>query len=267
MRADVFLCRNGYCESRSRAQACIKGGLLYVNGKRIDKCSEEIGQDDKAELKGQIHPYVGRGGVKLEHALKEFGIDPSGLTCVDIGASTGGFTDVLLRNGAKKVIAVDCGRGQLHQSLLCDARVINMEGFNARELSHDVLGERCELAVMDVSFISQTLLHGAVSDIIKDGAHFITLIKPQFEAGRSGIGKNGIVKDKSVQRDAVIKVTESAAEHGLALCGITLSPIAGGDGNTEFLACFKLGGEKKTERAALELRINELLKTVTGKKR
>ena len=245
MRADVFLYEKGYCESRTKAAAACKEGRLFVNGKNITKSSFEINEGDEVELKAGGLRYVGRGGLKMEGAINAFGLEVGGMTCVDIGASTGGFTDCLLQNGAKKVYAVDCGSGQLHSSLLKNERVVNIENFNARELDAETLGEKCDLAVMDVSFISQTLIHGAVRRVLKDGGLFVTLIKPQFEAGKSALGKGGIVKDEKARKNACKAVILSAEGVGFSLKGLTLSPISGGDGNVEYLALFVLSENEK----------------------
>lgn len=245
MRADVFLYEKGYCESRTKAAAACKEGRLFVNGKNITKSSFEINEGDEIELKDGGLRYVGRGGLKMEGAINAFGLEVGGMTCVDIGASTGGFTDCLLQNGAKRVYAVDCGSGQLHPSLLKDERVVNIENFNARELDDETLGEKCDLAVMDVSFISQTLIHGAVRRVLKDGGQFVTLIKPQFEAGKSALGKGGIVKDEKARKNACKAVILSAEGVGFVLKGLTLSPISGGDGNVEYLALFVLSENEK----------------------
>ena len=238
MRADIYLHTRGYCESRSRASSDIKSGCLYVNGKNIKKNSFEISDGDTVELRGRSTVYVGRGGDKLEKALTEFCIDIKGTVCADIGASTGGFTDCLLRHGAVKVYAVDCGCGQLHPSLRSDPRVKNIEKFNARLLTPDTFGEKCDVAVMDVSFISQTAIIPAVVRVLKDGGKLITLIKPQFECGKEHIGKNGIVRKAEYRAEAVSKVLSAASDHGLSQEGLCESPIKGGDGNTEFLAYF-----------------------------
>lgn len=247
MRADVYLAEKGLCESRSRAKSYIDSGMLYVNGINVKKCSFDVTENDEVELRGEVIPFVSRGGLKLLGAIEAFSLDVTGLTCVDIGASTGGFTDCLLQHGAKKVYAVDCGSGQLHHSLVSDERVKSIEGFNARELTDKTLGEKCDLAVMDVSFISQTLLHEAVSSVLKDGGAFISLIKPQFEAGRSALGKGGIVKDRKAHISVIRSVTRSANSFGLALTGLIPSPIEGGDGNREYLASFVLGGIQTIE--------------------
>ena len=260
MRADVYLTANGYCESRNRAAVSINGGCLFVNGKNVTKCSFDITEGDQVELRGEVIPFVSRGGLKLKGAFDAFGVTSSGLVCVDIGASTGGFTDVLLKHGARKVYAVDCGRGQLHPIIAGDERVVNIEGFNARELNEGTLGERCDMAVMDVSFISQTLLHGAVKRVLKDGGLYVTLIKPQFEVGREHIARGGIVKSAEAQIMAVEKVVRSAKENGFALTGIDMSVISGGDGNREFVAAFKLGNALETALT------REFLKKLVAKK-
>lgn len=243
MRADIYLTQNALCESRARAKRSIESGRLFVNGKCVKKCSFEISEGDRVELTGEEMPFVSRGGLKLLGAINSFKLDVKDLTAVDIGASTGGFTDCLLQHGAKKVYAVDCGRDQLHKKLRDDGRVHFIEGFNARELTEDTLGEKCDIAVMDVSFISQTLLYGAVKSTVKDGGVFISLIKPQFEAGRAAVGRGGIVKDKKIHASVITEVLKKAKDSGLYAQGLDVSPIEGGDGNTEYLACFKVGGE------------------------
>ena len=237
MRADSYLTVNGFVESRTRAARLISEGKVIINGKKIEKPAEEILDREYEVVITEADAYVGRGGLKLEAAIAEFKIDVSGKRCIDVGASTGGFTDCLLQRGAMQVFAVDSGRGQLHKSLLDDPRVVNIEGYNARELSCDELG--CfDVAVMDVSFISQTLIHPALASVLNDGATFVSLIKPQFEAGRQALGKHGIVKSKKDREAAIYKVVESALICGFELKGLTNSPITGGDGNREYLALF-----------------------------
>ncbi len=255
MRADVYLAEKGFSQSRARAQSDISEGRLYVNGKNITKAAFDIKEGDKVELRGEEMPYVGRGGLKLRGAVELFGreeltmndkvfrvagqiFEPKGKICVDVGASTGGFTDCLLQNGAKKVYAVDCGSGQLHEKLKNDTRVVNIENFNARELSAELLGEYTDCAVMDVSFISQTLIFPALASVLKDGAELISLIKPQFEAGKKALGNNGVVKNAKDRADAVKNVIRCSMLHGFTLAGLAVSPIKGGDGNTEYLAYF-----------------------------
>ena len=237
MRADIFLYEKGYAKSRSAAQALIKNGAVYINGKPLQKPSEHIIETDKIEIRGELPKFVSRGGYKLEAALDTFNIDVKGLVCADIGASTGGFTDCLLQRGAAKVYAIEGGRDQLDATLLRDPRVVSIEGLNARELEFVHLNELCDIAVIDVSFISQTLIIPNIKKILKDGGIFVSLIKPQFESGREGVGKNGIAKPE--YREAACKRVISFCEcAGFENKGLTVSPIKGGDGNTEFLSYF-----------------------------
>lgn len=242
MRADVFLKERGYAKSRTAAQDIISRGVT-VNGERIAKPSQNIPDADTYTVEvAESQKYVSRGGLKLEAALDAFGISPDGLRAVDIGASTGGFTDCLLSRGAREVVAVDVGHDQLAESLATDPRVKNMEGVNARTLTKEMIGGRVPLVVTDVSFISQTLIYGAVADILDDTGLFISLIKPQFEAGRENIGKSGIVaKDEKIHVKVIEKLIAEAASHGLGMISVIPSPIKGGDGNTEYLALFKKG--------------------------
>ncbi len=237
MRADVFLYDKGYAKSRSAASQLIKNGSVYVNGKMISKPSEPIGEEDIIEIRGDLPKYVSRGGYKLEGALEAFNIDVTGFVCADIGASTGGFTDCLLQRGAAKVYAIEGGRDQLDRSLRSDGRVINIEGCNARDLSYERIGELCDIVVMDVSFISQTLIIPNVVKILKTGGRFVSLIKPQFEAGRAGVGKNGIAKPE-YHKPVCDRIIRFCRDHSLINKGLIVSPIKGGDGNTEFLAYF-----------------------------
>lgn len=241
MRIDKYLAQSGLCESRSKALRLIEAGLMQVDGDIVTKPSFDLSEDAEVKLLGTDCPYVSRGGLKLKGALDAFAIDPSGAVCADVGSSTGGFTDCLLRGGAVKVYAVDSGSDQLHHSLRSDPRVVVMEGCNARSLSPELLGERVDLVVTDVSFISQTLLHEPIASIMKDGGFFISLIKPQFEVGRAKLGKGGIVKHASHRHMAARSVIASAASAGLGCRAITPSPITGGDGNVEYLAFFVKG--------------------------
>ncbi len=235
----MYLTQNEYTESRKKASDSIKAGNVFVDGKCVTKPAFEVTDDSLVDFKGESIIYVGRGGLKIEKALKEFSIDVSGYTCADIGSSTGGFTDCLLQNGALKVYAIDSGTNQLHDKLRNDKRVVCMEGVNARHIKHDSLGEKCDIVVMDVSFISQTLLYENVKEIIKNNGLFVSLIKPQFEAGRENIGKNGIVTNEKVRLSVCEKIINTAKEYGFKNLGITDSPINGGDGNKEYLALFK----------------------------
>ncbi|MBR6050983.1 MAG: TlyA family RNA methyltransferase [Clostridia bacterium] len=241
MRADVFLKERGYAKSRTAAAELISRGV-YVNGKKISKPSQEISGAEHEITISEPQKYVSRGGLKLEAALDAFGISPEGLRAVDIGASTGGFTDCLISRGAREVVAVDVGHDQLDSSLATDPRVKNMEGVNARTLTQGDVGGRVPLVVTDVSFISQSLIYGAVAEILDDGGTFISLIKPQFEAGRENIGKSGIVvKDEKTHVKVIEKLITEALCHSLGMLSVIPSPIKGGDGNTEYLALFKKG--------------------------
>ena len=202
MRLDVFLAKNGFARSRTLARALIENGQVTVNGKTALRPSESVTEDDRVSVAdGSADRYVSRGGLKLEKILEELGISVSGLVVCDIGSSTGGFTDCLLKRGAAKVYAVDCGKDQLDASLKGDRRVVSVEGFNAKELTPEVTGT-VDMVTMDVSFISQTKLYPAVKRILKKDGIFISLIKPQFESGRENIGKNGVIKDKVMREKA-----------------------------------------------------------------
>lgn len=240
IRVDVYLVTFGHSRSRESARRSIESGLVSIDGKVVKKPSEKIDEAAPHEVNCQnAISYVGRGGLKLEAALDEFCVDPSGLICVDIGASTGGFTDCLLKRGASRVYAVDSGHGQLASELQTDSRVVSIEGMNARFLTKEVIGESADLIVMDVSFISQTLIIPRFSQLLNDAAKAITLIKPQFECGRDAVGKGGIVKKPEHRLGAIRRVIASAEENGLFLNGLIRSPIEGGDGNVEFLALFE----------------------------
>lgn len=241
MRIDLYLYKNGYTRSRQKAQELISAGGITIDGRNITKSSFDVDETIEHTVTVQeICPYVGRGGLKLETALRSFSISPKGVVAADIGASTGGFTDCLLRHGARRVYAIDAGSDQLAPSLRSDERVISIEHFNARNLKLDTLGESCDLAVMDVSFISQTLLLSSVTSILKPNGILISLIKPQFEAGKAAIGKNGIVRNEAYRFLAVRRVLHTAEGLGLLCTGLIRSPIKGGEGNTEYLAAFVL---------------------------
>ena len=249
MRLDVYLASSGLAKSRSRAAELISGGYVTVGGKVVTKASHPVDECDEVLVTGEEHVFVGRGGMKLDAALERFGTDVTGLVCADIGASTGGFTDCLLRRGAIRVYAVDSGSGQLDPVLREDKRVINLENTNARYLDESVIPDLCSLAAADLSFISQTLVMDAVKNILSDDGIYIALIKPQFECGREAVGKGGIVKDKKQHTAAVRKVLACASASGLAPQAVMKSPIKGGDGNTEFLFIAKKGEiSRVTER-------------------
>ena len=239
IRLDQYLYEFGYCRSRSLAAKLIRAGYVLVDGKECTKPSEKISPDAQIDIcENPLDRYVSRGGLKLEAALKEFGVDPKGAMCIDIGASTGGFTDCLLRHGARKVYAIDSGTGQLHPSLQSDPRVISMENTNARFLDEGMVPVT-HLVVMDVSFISQSLLYPAVTKVLAPGGIYISLIKPQFEVGRDGIGSGGIVKSEKLRLECIEALRKAGEKYGLIMKATITSPITGGDGNTEYLALFQ----------------------------
>ena len=239
IRVDVYLAAAGYTASRKKAQDLISAGAVFIDGAEVKKSSVLIDHTQPHDVKiEQVFKYVSRGGMKLEAALDAFSVNPNGKRAVDIGASTGGFTDCLLKRGAVSVVAIDAGDGQLHESLRADKRVVCIEHFNARDLTAEVVGELCHIATADVSFISQTYIIPAVREVLLDGGSFVSLIKPQFEAGRQGIGKNGIVINAAYRYLAVKRVINCAIENGFDCVGLIPSPITGGDGNREYLAHF-----------------------------
>ena len=236
LRLDVAMPARGLCPSRERAQSLIRAGLVAVNGRPCAKTSTKISKNDSVELLGTDHPYVSRGGLKLEKALRVFGVNPLEQVCVDVGASTGGFTDVLLRGGARKVYAVDVGAGQLSAALAADPRVVSMEHTNARTLSADMFPEPPSLAVMDVSFISVKLILPALFHLLGENGRIISLIKPQFEAGPQALGKKGVVGDARVHEQVLAQLCEFVPTLGWRVRALDFSPVCGGDGNLEFLA-------------------------------
>lgn len=240
MRADIFLFSRGFAKSRTHAADLIKNGV-EICGKKIAKASQDIPESTSDSDIRITEPskYVSRGGLKLEAALTAFSVETEGVTALDVGASTGGFTDCLLKHGAKKVYAVDVGHGQLAAELLCDMRVVNLEGINAKFLSPELVGSSgFSLAVSDVSFISQALIYASVCNMLCDGGKFISLIKPQFECGKKNLSSGGICKDKKVHLQVVTELFEKARLSGLYPAAFTHSPITGGDGNIEYLALF-----------------------------
>lgn len=240
MRLDAFLADSGKCESRTLAAKLIKAGRVRVNGIAVLKPSALTEETDRIEIcDSELTRYVGRGGLKLEAALEHFCLDVTGATALDIGASTGGFTDCLLKRGACMVYCLDSGHGQLNPSLLQDPRVVNIEGVNARYHESVPIDGQVDIVVMDVSFISQTLLYGTVNRFLADGGKFVSLIKPQFEVDRHALNRHGIVRDEKTRRAAVDRVIVQAEHAGLACSGLMRSPIEGGDGNTEYLAIFE----------------------------
>ena len=240
-RLDILLVRNGYFSSREKAKTTIMAGCVYVNGQKEDKAGMKFDTDSEIEVRGHALRYVSRGGLKLEKAIAQFDLDLAGRVCMDIGASTGGFTDCMLQNGAVKVYSIDVGHGQLDWKLRNDPRVVCMERFNARELTPDDLPERPQFASIDVSFISLRLILGPVWDTLEENGCVAALIKPQFEAGREKVGKKGVVRDPAVHEEVIENVLAYAREAGFSCRGLTFSPITGPEGNIEYLACFVKG--------------------------
>lgn len=239
MRVDVYLAAAGYTQSRKKAQDLIDAGAVKIDGVIVKKSSLAINEAVEHDVViEQPFLYVSRGGVKLEAALNAFGVNVNHKKALDVGASTGGFTDCLLKRGAKEVYAIDAGIDQLHESLRNDKRVHSIEHFNARELTPSITGGECDIAVADVSFISQTYIIAQIASCLRDGASFISLIKPQFEAGRAALGKNGVVTNSAYRFLAAKRVISFAVENGFDCVGLIRSPIEGGDGNVEYLAHF-----------------------------
>lgn len=238
-RLDLLLVQKGFFESREKAKRVIMTGVVFADGRREDKAGTKVNEDAEIEVKGGTCPYVSRGGLKLAKAVSEFDIDLGGAYCADMGASTGGFTDCMLQNGAAKVYAMDVGYGQLDWKLRTDERVVNMEKTNIRYLDRALVEEAIDFVSIDVSFISLTLILPVAYDVMRDGGNLVCLVKPQFEAGRDQVGKKGIVKDKSVHREVIIKVAEFSRILGFGIQGITFSPMTGAKGNIEYLIYMK----------------------------
>ena len=247
VRLDQLVFDLGYTESRERAKTTIMSGLVFVNGQRADKPGTPVAPDAKIEVRGEAIPFVSRGGFKLDKALKVFPIDPAGKKCIDCGASTGGFTDVLLQNGAAKVYAVDVGYGQLAWSLRTDPRVVCMERTNIRHVTREQIAEEMDVAVADLSFISLRLVLSPVAALLKPEGEMVCLVKPQFEAGKDRVGKKGVVRDPAVHADVLREFLRYAPECGFGVRGLDFSPIRGPEGNIEYLAWLKRGAESIPE--------------------
>ena len=233
----------GYADTRSKAQAIIMSGQVYVAGQKADKPGTAYEETVAVEVRGAACPYVSRGGLKLEKAMKSFPLTLEGKICADIGASTGGFTDCMLQNGAVKVYSVDVGYGQLDWKLRNDPRVVCMERTNARYLTHEQIPDELDFASIDVSFISLKLIFPALHGLLKDGGEIACLIKPQFEAGREKVGKKGVVRDPAVHLEVLENFLLHAKESGFTVLGITYSPIRGPEGNIEYLGYIKKADE------------------------
>ncbi|MFQ5619179.1 MAG: TlyA family RNA methyltransferase [Rhodospirillales bacterium] len=236
LRLDQLLVERGLADSRSRARALIMAGLVYSGTRRLDKAGVRLAPDARLEVKGRGHPWASRGGIKLAHGLDHFRIDPRGLVCLDVGASTGGFTDVLLSRGAARVYAVDVGRGQLAWKLRGDDRVVVLERTNARHLTRDMVPDPVALIVCDVSFIGLETALPAPLALAAPGAWLVALIKPQFEVGKGRVGKGGVVRDADLHREVCARIRAWLADRpGWCVRGITESPVTGPSGNKEFL--------------------------------
>lgn len=249
-RIDVLMTERGLAESREKAKAIIMSGIVYVNGQKEDKAGTTFPDDltTRIEVRGASLRYVSRGGLKLEKAMKEFPIDLQGKICMDIGASTGGFTDCMLQNGAKKVFAVDVGHGQLAWKLRNDERVVCMEKMNIRYIApEDIGGEKLDFASVDVSFISLSKVLLPVWPLLKEGAEMVCLIKPQFEAGREEVGKKGVVRDRKVHEEVILRTADFVKETGFVIRGLTYSPIRGPEGNIEYLIWIRRPDGKETD--------------------
>lgn len=242
-RLDVLLTEQGYADTRSKAQAVIMAGLVYVDGQKADKPGISYEETVSLEVRGESCPYVSRGGLKLEKALRNFGVRPEGYVCSDSGASTGGFTDCLLQQGAKKVYAIDVGYGQLDWKIRSDPRVVVMERTNIRYVTPADLGEELDLSVVDVSFISLKIVLPAIKQLLKPGAgQVLCLIKPQFEAGKEKVGKKGVVRDPETHKEVLDQFVDLAHSLDFSIRGMTFSPVKGPEGNIEFLAHLTLAG-------------------------
>ncbi len=235
IRLDVKLFELGFFESREKAKAVIMAGQVYVNGQKELKCGASVKPDDKIEVKGNTLKYVSRGGLKLEKAMTEFPINLTDKICMDVGASTGGFTDCMLQNGAKKVYSVDVGYGQLAWKLRTDERVINLERTNFRYVDKTLVSEPIDFASVDVSFISLKLILPKLKVLISDKGEAVCLIKPQFEAGKEFVGKKGVVREPSVHERVISEVIDNAKKNGFSVCGLSFSPVKGPEGNIEYL--------------------------------
>ena len=242
-RLDIALFERGFAESREKAKALIMAGIVFVNNQKSDKAGNTVKPDDIIEVRGETLKYVSRGGLKLEKAVESFNISLEGCVCADIGASTGGFTDCMLQNGAAKVYSIDVGYGQLAWKLRTDERVVNLERTNFRYVTREQVPDELDFASVDVSFISLYHIFPTLRTLLKEGGRAVCLIKPQFEAGRENVGKKGVVRDKSVHIAVIEKIIGLIAENNFSLLGLDFSPIKGPEGNIEYL-CFIEKDEK-----------------------
>ncbi|WP_432400771.1 TlyA family RNA methyltransferase [Wukongibacter sp. M2B1] len=236
VRIDTLLVERNFFETREKAKKALMSGIIYVENQIVDKAGTKVDTEANIEIRGKALPYVSRGGLKIEKAIEKYDIDLKDMICMDVGASTGGFTDCMLQNGAKKVFSIDVGYGQLDWKLRQDERVVCMERTNVRYVKPEDIGEEIDFASIDVSFISLKIVLPVVKELVKESGQIIFLIKPQFEAGRKKVGKKGVVRDKSVHKEVIEELLKFAYELGLTVKGVTYSPIKGPKGNIEFLA-------------------------------
>ena len=252
-RLDVLVYEKGFCESREKAKAIIMSGIVYVDNQKADKCGTQYDEKCNIEVRGNTLKYVSRGGLKLEKAMENFDLTLKDKITMDIGASTGGFTDCMLQNGAKKVYSIDVGYGQLAWKLRSDERVVNLERTNFRNVTHEQVPDDIDFFSIDVSFISLKLLLPVARNLLTDNGEAVCLIKPQFEAGREKVGKKGVVREKSTHHEVIEKVTEFAVSIGFSVLEITFSPIKGPEGNIEYLVHLKKCPEEEAKIETKEL--------------
>ena len=263
-RLDVLLTERMYAESRSKAQAIIMAGQVYVDGQKADKPGISYEESVEIEVRGDTCPYVSRGGLKLEKALRDFGVKPEGYVCSDSGASTGGFTDCLLQQGASKVFAIDVGYGQLDWKIRSDPRVVVMERTNIRYVTPEDLGEPLDLSVIDVSFISLRIVLPAIKQLLKPNqGQVLCLIKPQFEAGKEKVGKKGVVREPEIHKEVLDQFVALAGELDFRILGLTFSPVKGPEGNIEFLAHLTLADTESIEPDTAQV-VADAHKTLKG---
>lgn len=246
-RLDILLVEKGIFTSRERAKTNIMAGKIFVDGRRVDKAGERVNVDADIIFKGQEIPYVSRGGLKLEKAIKEFGVNLENKVCMDIGASTGGFTDCMLQNNARKVFSIDVGYGQFAWKLRTDPRVVCMERTNIRYVTPEELGETTDFASIDVSFISLKKIMPATLSLLNDNGEVVALIKPQFEAGKEKVGKKGVVREISVHKEVVMNITEFLISQNLNILAVSYSPIKGPEGNIEYLVYFTKDAKRESK--------------------
>ena len=256
IRLDQLVYDLGYADSREKAKAIVMSGEVFIGDVRADKPGMQVAPDTKIDVRAKAMPFVSRGGYKLDKALKVFNLDPSGLVCIDCGASTGGFTDVLLQHGAAHVYSVDVGYGQLAWKLRNDERVTNLERTNLRYITKEQIPDLLDMSVCDVSFISEKLIMPAVKPLLKPDAHIVCLIKPQFEAGREAVGKKGVVKDPAVHESVIESVVSFFNDSGLSVIGLDYSPIKGPEGNIEFL-CHMVNTPDKAQQFDIEALVRQ----------